>query len=726
MKKRILAFLLAVSIAVSMLVLPASAAGNANTAVQLSITLNAMDSSQQAALNAVVTRGALARMLVSYSTYRESVGSQGTVGTLFTDLPGTSPYAPYVRIAVQNGWMNGYTDGSFRPDNAVTLEEAVTAILKLMGYKMTDLSGSFPNAQLNKASELGLRNQVDRSQGEVLNYEECALLFYNALTANTASGSAYGSSLGFTVSNGQVDTSSVMLKSLKGPFVAGDTVQLPFVPKMVYRNDKASESAELNKYDVYYYSESLQTLWVYTRRAAGRITAVSPSASAPTSVTVAGTSYTLGSSAVASQVSSLNGGGVGEVVTLLLGMNNEAAGIVTGEEADSVFYGVVQTATRNLVEENGADVLQKVSVMCTDGIARTVNVDKSLNFPQGWLVEIKVTPEGESVEHIDDRRVNGTINTNATALGAAALADDVEILDTTSEGVAGTVRPSRLSGVTLSSSDVRYYTVNEAGQIDRLILNDVTGDLWKYGVLDDVKNLAANYTDIKSFITSFNADANSSGGSSTAGGTITGTTTGNKNGTTGSADSTTQGTVTDQVTSLLVPTTSEILWGIVSGDILSTAWQKLTSNTGSLLSIGFKQVAEITGTPFKQILQFIGGGATYVCYVNGLPASFSTAIKYPVIAGGVAVRQETTGSVKSMVQLMPLKIDRVGAASVLSGNTRYEMADDAQVYLWYKGQYYPTRLASVNTDEYKLTGWYDNFGCTAGKKVRVIIAVKND
>ena len=41
MKKRLLAFLLAVSIAVSMLALPASAAGNANTAVQLSITLKA-------------------------------------------------------------------------------------------------------------------------------------------------------------------------------------------------------------------------------------------------------------------------------------------------------------------------------------------------------------------------------------------------------------------------------------------------------------------------------------------------------------------------------------------------------------------------------------------------------------------------------------------------------------------------------------------------------------
>ena len=710
MKKRLLAFLLAVSIAVSMLVLPASAAGNANTAVQLSVTLGAMDSSQTAALNAVVTRGALARMLVSYSTYRESVGSQGTVGTLFSDLPGSSAWAPYVRIAVQNGWMNGYTDGTFRPNNAVTLEEACTAVLKLMSYKMTDLSGSFPDAQLNKASEIGLRDQIDRSRGEALNYEECALLFYNALTASTASGSAYGTSLGFTVSNGQVDTSSVLLSSLKGPFVADSSTQLPFTPASIYRNDKASDSAELNRYDVYYYSESLQTVWIYTRRAAGRITAVSPSASAPTAVTVAGVSYSLGSSAVASQVSSLNGGGVGQVVTLLLGMNNEAAGIVTGEEADDVFYGVVQSAARSLVEENGADVLQKITVACTDGITRQVNVDKSLNIPQGWLVEVRVTPEGETVEHIDDRSLSGTINAEGTALGDTALADDVEILDTTSEGVAGTVRPSRISGVTLKKSDVRYYTLNEAGQIDRLILNDVTGDLWNYGVLDDVKNLAMNYSDLKSLVDSFKK-SDSSGSSS---------------GSTGSDTTDTTGTVINQVSNLLMPTTSEILWGIVSGDILSTAWQKLTSNTGGLLSIGFKQIAEITGTPFKQIFNYIGGGATYICYVNGFPASYTTSIKYPVLAGGIAVRQESTGSVKAMMQLMPMKIDRVGAASVLSGGDRYETADDLQVYLWYKGQYYPTKLTSVNTDGYQLTGWYDNFGCAAGKKVRVIIAVKND
>ena len=713
MKKRILAFLLAVSIAVSVLVLPVSAASINNTALQTAITLGAVPTGQE--LGANVTRGAFAKMLVSFSTYRESVDAQGTVGTLYRDVPGTSQWAPYIRIAVQQGWMNGYTDGSFRPDNTVTLEEACAAVLKLLSYKTTDLTGSFPQAQLNKAQQIGLRDQLTCTQGQAMTYEQCTLLLYNALRANTASGSAYGSSLGFTVSNGQVDTSSVLLKSRKGPFVAEEDTQLPFTPVSVYRNDKTSASAELNKYDVYYYSESLQTVWIYTRRAAGRITAVSPSASAPTALTVAGSTYSLGSSAVASKISSLNGGGVGEVVTLLLGMDNEVADVITGEEADSVFYGVVQTANRSLVEDNGADVLQKISVMCTDGIIRTVNIDKSLNYPTGWLVEISVTPEGEQVTAIESKSVSGTINDTATALGDYALADDVQILDTTSEGLAGTVRPSRIAGTKLNALTVRYYTLNEQGQIDRLILNDVTGDLWKYGVLDDVKNLAVNASSILGTLT---GSGSSGSGSSSSGNSSS------SSGSTGSTTNTT--TVTDDLRDVLVPTTSEILWGVIDGSLLSTVWNRITSSSGSLLSIGLKQLADITGQPMSTILNFVGGGATYICYVNGSQASFSTSVKYPVLAGGLAVRQNVNGTVKAMIQLMPMKIDKVGAASVMSNGTRYETADDMQVYLWYKGQYYATKLSEVNSEGYYLTGWYDNFGCAAGKRVRVIVAVKKD
>ena len=86
-----------------------------------------------------------------------------------------------------------------------------------------------------------------------------------------------------------MDASSILLGNVQGPFVAQAGTQLPFAPAAIYRNDEVAASAELNAYDVYYYSENARTVWIYTRKAAGRITAVAPSAAAPTSVTVAGT-----------------------------------------------------------------------------------------------------------------------------------------------------------------------------------------------------------------------------------------------------------------------------------------------------------------------------------------------------------------------------------------------------------------------------------------------------
>ena len=697
MKKRFLAFLLAVCVAVSMLVLPASAVGS-NAAVQTATALGGLTAEQAGSLGAPLTRGQAARLLTAFSAYRDTTTAQGRTGRLYSDVDSDSPYAVYIRTAVQNGWMTGYSDGSFRPDNTVTLEEACTMALRLLGYDVAKLGGTFPTAQLSKASALGLRNEINARQGETLTLEQGTMLFYNALTAMNGSGQVYASTLGFAVSNGQVDISSVLLDNVKGPFVADASTVLPFAPAAIYRNDEVTTSAALSPYDVYYYNESARTVWIYNKRAAGRVTAVSPSASAPTSVTVAGVSYTIASPSVAYQLSSLSGGGVGQVVTLLLGMNDAAVSVLTGDAADAVFYGVVQSSSRTLVETNSAEVQQAVSVMCTDGTARTVNVNNKLNFPAGKLVEISVDGDGESVQSISPRSTSGTVSADGTALGDTPFADNVQIIDTTSEGVAGAVRPSRLSGVTLSESDVRYYTTNENGQIDRLILNDVTGDLWNYGVLDDVKNVAANYSTLLSAIKAQPGD-----------GTI-------------DTDA-----VVSQVKSIMVPTTTEILWGVISGDILSTAWERLTSNTGALLGLGFQQIAKITGTPFSQIFDFIGSGATYIGYVNGQQASLSTSIKYPVLAGGIAVCQETTGSVRNMVQLMPMKIDKVGAASVLSSKgERFEMADDTQVYLWYKGQYYYTKLTSVNSDDYYLTGWYDNFGCAAGKKVRIIVAVKKD
>ena len=715
MKKRILALLLAVCVACSMLILPASASGS-NTAVQTAVTLGGLTSDQTANLAAPLTRGALTKLMVAFSAYRESAKTQGSTGTLFSDVGSGSAYAPYVRIAVQQGWISGYTDGSFRPDNAVTLEEACTAVLKLLGYDVTTLSGTFPAAQLNKANELGLRDNLTKAQGEGMTLEDSAVLLYNALTATTAEGKVYASSLGFTVNNGVVDVSSILLSNVKGPFVAGLGTQLPFAPTAVYRNDTVTTDATLNAYDVYYYNETARTVWIYTRKAAGRITAVSPSANAPTSVTVAGTEYTIASSSVAAQLSALNGGGVGQVVTLLLGMNDEAVSVLTGDAANEVFYGVVQTTSRSLVENSGPDVQQTVAVACTDGVTRSVNVDKQFNYPAGKLVAITVDENGESIQSLETKSTSGTVNAEGTALDNTALASNVEILDTTSEGLAGAVRPSRLSGVTLSGTDVKYYTTNEKGEIDRLILSDVTGDLWEYAALDGIQ-AATDYAGSK-IDEKINEKVSSSSSTSSS---LAGMTT-----TTEDDDQKAKQTALD-VRNILLPSTSDVLYGLVDGSIVSTTWNQLTGSTDRLASYVLKKVGDNVGGVAGNIIDYFASGANYVCYVNGKQVTYTTSVKYPVIAGGVAIGKSADGKkVNAMVQLSPVVVDKLGAGWVMKGDTRYETADDIQVYLWNQGTYYKVSLADLNPQDYKLIGWYDNQGHSAGNKIRLLVAVRTN
>ncbi len=715
MKKRILALLLAVCVACSMLILPASASGS-NTAVQTAVTLGGLTSDQTANLAAPLTRGQLTKLMVAFSAYRESAKTQGSTGTLFSDVGSGSADAPYVRIAVQQGWISGYTDGSFRLDNAVTLEEACTAVLKLLGYDVTTLSGTFPAAQLNKANELGLRDNLTKTQGEGMTLEDGAVLLYNALTATTAEGNVYASSLGFTVNNGVVDVSSILLSNVKGPFVAGLGTQLPFAPTAVYRNDTVTTDATLNAYDVYYYNETAQTVWIYTRKAAGRITAVAPSANAPTSVTVAGTEYTIASSSVAAQLSALNGGGVGQVVTLLLGMNDEAVSVLTGDAANEVFYGVVQTTSRSLVENSGPDVQQTVAVVCTDGVTRSVNVDKQFNYPAGKLVAITVDENGESIQSLETKSTSGTVNAEGTALGSTALASNVEILDTTSEGLAGAVRPSRLSGVTLSGTDVKYYTTNEKGEIDRLILSDVTGDLWEYAALDGIQ-AATDYAGSKIDEKIKEKVSSSSSTSSSLAGMTT----------TAEDDDQKAKQTALEVRNIMLPSTSDVLYGLVDGSIVSTTWNQLTGSTDQLASYVLKKVGDNVGGVAGNIIDYFASGANYVCYVNGKQVTYTTSVKYPVIAGGVAIGKSADGKkVNAMVQLSPVVVEKLGAGWVMKGDTRYETADDIQVYLWNQGTYYKVSLADLNTQDYKLIGWYDNQGHSAGNKIRLLVAVRTN
>lgn len=56
-----------------------------------------------------------------------------SASTTFADVPQTSWAQTYIASAVAKGWVNGYEDGTFRPNNALSRAEAVVIINRVLG-----------------------------------------------------------------------------------------------------------------------------------------------------------------------------------------------------------------------------------------------------------------------------------------------------------------------------------------------------------------------------------------------------------------------------------------------------------------------------------------------------------------------------------------------------------------------------------------------------------------
>ena len=159
-KVRLTALALSLCLAVPLAVMPAGAANSA-TALEAVQALGIItgDSSGNLNLTSPVTRAEFVTMMTAVSPYKDSIGT-GSGVSLFKDVKSDHWASEYIRLAVEQGWMSGYVDGTFRPDSQITLEEACTALLKMMGYDSSTLAGSYPTAQLTKASSVGLRHAL--------------------------------------------------------------------------------------------------------------------------------------------------------------------------------------------------------------------------------------------------------------------------------------------------------------------------------------------------------------------------------------------------------------------------------------------------------------------------------------------------------------------------------------------------------------------------------------
>jgi len=500
--KKLISWIIMGAVVIASVVAPAptfaagTSANNSASAAHIEDTIRALgimtgDSNGNLGLNRYISRAEFAQMMVNASQYKASSGlNSGT--SLFKDVKYDYWAAASIRAAVQAGWFTGYLDGTFKPTRQITLEEGATALLKLLGYTNADLVGSYPSAQLSKFYALGLSERVKAKQGEKLTREDAMFLFYTVMHTETKAGQIYAQTQGHPMLGGEIDYALLVQSVTQGPFILdqGDVksqVQLQTqaqlqAPYKVYRNGKAASMTELLPYDVYYTSKNMRTVWAYSQKVTGLYTGAIPSSNAPSTVVVAGSNYAIGSSEAAFALSTNGKFGMGETVTLLLGMHGDVVGVHSPDLLNETLYGVV-TAYEPLsyLDRSGKLISENsVKVASTDGTLRQIMVG-GLTFTPGNLVSVTYT-NTESVVTL----LNTATPINTPILSGQVNAEGIEIMDVNYSGDYVMLYPNRLAGVNLMGSDVRYYTLDSAGKVDRLILNNVTGDLNTYGIVTNV------------------------------------------------------------------------------------------------------------------------------------------------------------------------------------------------------------------------------------------------
>lgn len=246
-------------------------------------------------------------------------------------------------------------------------------------------------------------------------------------------------------------------------------------PYTITKNGAAAQADDLARYDTAYFDKTSRTLCASDYQLSGFIQAASPSLDGAQTITVSGCTLPV----LEAAWDSLGRLALGDWVTLLLTDDKQVAFATPDRSLARDMVGVLSTDGTH-------------ATLCSSGLSVThkkLTADTDL---RGHLVRVSVS-EDEIYCHAYSDTVTGTLDLTARTLGKYPLAPGLEVYDCAQDswlyslegqqGVPSTDFDELFWTNTLPSGDIKYSRLNSAGQVDLLVLDDVTGNCYQYGKL---------------------------------------------------------------------------------------------------------------------------------------------------------------------------------------------------------------------------------------------------
>lgn len=268
--KRLLALLLACAAIAGMLVFPSSAGPAATTTFTDIYDTNVAQAAETLRLLGIVsgtggtsfspdralTRAEFCKLAVELMGNGDKVASQMN-RTVFQDVPSTHWARGYIAVATQGtttgsgdtavttpGIIRGDAYGNFNPDRAITYGEAVTILVRILGYGDSDVGMVWPDGYLAKADELEITEGLNLTANDTITRGQAALMMENLLFTNSKEGKEYLTTLGCTITDETIlfDVAATAPDGSSGIKVAQDKVyktdHAPFSDDLVGRRAK--------------------------------------------------------------------------------------------------------------------------------------------------------------------------------------------------------------------------------------------------------------------------------------------------------------------------------------------------------------------------------------------------------------------------------------------------------------------------------------------------------
>lgn len=241
----------------------------------------------------------------------------------------------------------------------------------------------------------------------------------------------------------------------------------------IVKNGVVIDATKLKKYDVITLDAANHKAIVSDTKLSGRYESGTPTIAYPQSIEMYGTSYAISDTA-ATSFADLK---LGDYITLLFNTDKEVVAAYPKSVVSADMQGIVTA-----VKESTATVSLINGLTLRD---LTVTSEKDLSSLQGRLVTVSQDSSGKA--YLTQRTLSGKISGNWSIeegkLGDRLVSPQAQIYEEVLSGAPlCTIQTSDIVQTTVPSNQIRYTVTDSAGTVVCIILGDVTGESWTYGI----------------------------------------------------------------------------------------------------------------------------------------------------------------------------------------------------------------------------------------------------